>query len=133
MNNKELTEVLDYLKVIQCVYNNHGWSDSKRSRPISVRTISQVRNFLTALTAQVPLIDIPKPDEVYPVEDGSVGIDWFRITEKGEMDLFYVHVKRDGSITYKSSFDSLKTSIEKTTMISDILDELLLIHIKHFN
>jgi hypothetical protein len=133
MNSKEYTELLDYLKIIQFVYNKHGWSHENRSVPISIEVISQTRNFLTVLTNQVPLQDIPKPDEIYPVENGDIGIDWFKINEKGEMDLFYVHVRRDGSLNYKSSFDSLKTSIDKTTVISDILDELLLIHIKHFN
>lgn len=133
MNAKEQTELLDYLKILQFVYDRRGWRDNSKAEPVSIETISQTRNFFTALTSQIPLKDIPKPDEIYPVENGDIGIDWFLISPKGEMDLFYIHVRRDGSLRYRSSFDSLGTSIDKETKISDVLDELLLIHIKHFD
>lgn len=132
MTSKDLNEILDYLKIIQVVYGRPGWA-AQRSMGVDVATVSAVRKFFNSLCNQLPLETIAKPTDVYPVPTGDIGIEWSNLTSEGQLDLFYVEIKKDFSLKYRSVLDTLETSIENRSTISDTMDEVLLIHIKHFN
>ena len=130
MTKKELEEVFDYLRVLQSVYNMYSW-DGRRAKPISVDTVTQVRIFLNYLVSQVGLENIPKPDEVSPNPNGTIEIDWVKIDDK-KMDLFSVGVFKSGELFYSSILDTLGTQSRSTSKISEFLDEVLILHLKHF-
>ena len=130
MIKKEAEKIFDYLKVIQTVYNRFSW-DNQRAKPISIETISKTRIFLTNLITQLGLDNIPKPEDVYPMTNGNIGIDWVKFVDN-KLDVFVIEIGKNGSLKYYSYLDSLGTTFEKETVISEIIEEMMIIHLKHF-
>lgn len=122
MELKHIQKIYERLRIIQIVYSH-----------ICIDAVLDTKRFLEVLEKNVLLSDIPQPTDILAESNGSVCIEWSKITPDAKMDLFNVYMIGDGTMVYEAFLDSLGTTLKKNADIKDDLDEILLIHIKHFN
>lgn len=133
MQQKHLDKILDYLKVVQEVYNFPNWGGNGEVA-VTQDVINNTRIFFDILQKNIPLEEIPQISDVSPSQDGYIGIEWTKINkEPYYIDLFYVFIKSELEIDFESHLESLGTNLNRTTPLVDELDEQLMIHIHHFS
>jgi hypothetical protein len=119
---KQRDYIEERLKIIHLAYSR-----------VFLESVLDTKRFLEVLAKNIMLEEIPNPTDILPEADGRICLEWSKITTKGKLDLFNIYFNGDGTIVYEAFLDSLGTELKKNTEIKEDLDEVLLIHIKHFS
>lgn len=121
MTLKQLQKIHERLRIIQLAYSR-----------VYIESVLDAKRFLEILEKNIILNEIPMPTDVLAEQDGRVCIEWSNITKEGKLDLFNVYTIGDSTLYYESYLDSIGTTLKKTTELKEDLDELLVVHVKHF-
>ncbi len=121
METKQLQKIHDRLRVIQVAYSR-----------VPLQAVLDCKIFLEILEKNIILSEVPNVSDV-AVEGATMYLEWSNISKQGKLDMFTITFIGNGWITYESWLDTIQTTIKKVVEIKEELDEILMIHIKHFN
>lgn len=121
METKQLQKIHDRLRVIQVAYPR-----------VPLQAVLDCKIFLEILEKNIILSEVPNVSDV-AVEGATMHLEWSNISKQGKLDMFTITFIGNGWITYESWLDTIETTIKKVVEIKEELDEILVIHIKHFN
>lgn len=122
MDSRQLNKIHERLKIIQVAYSR-----------VFIESVLDAKRFLEILEKNIILSEIPKPTDVSAELDGSVCFEWVQVNSQGKLDIFSIYTIGDGTLFCEAFLDSIGTTLKKTTDIKEDLDEVLLIHVKHFS
>jgi hypothetical protein len=121
VETKQLQKIHDRLRVIQVAYSR-----------VPLQAVLDCKIFLEILEKNIILSEVPNVSDV-AVEGATMYLEWSNISKQGKLDMFTITFIGNGWITYESWLDTIQTTIKKVVEIKEELDEILMIHIKHFN
>jgi len=122
MNKKDIQHIYDRLKIIQGSSSN-----------LNVFSIFSVKYFLEILEKNALINELKLPTEIFAENNSSICLDWYRNVNKKKLDILSLYFNGDNTFTMESFLDSIGTHTIKQYEIKEDLDEIFLIHLKHFN
>jgi len=133
MEKKILEKICNYLPIIQSTCDRYGWAGGK-GHPIEKSAIVDTRKFFDFLTAQIPLADIPYPEDVYGDQMGCITILWETELDPVAVtyDTFEVTIMGDGFVGYSGKLESTGTEAHGGAALEPELCPEIIEHIKFF-
>jgi hypothetical protein len=122
MNKKDIEYIYERLKILQI--SNPG---------VHINSIFNIKTFLDILEKNVLLYDLKLPSDILIENTSLICLDWFKNYKSNKLDIMSLHFSGDENFIFESYLDSLGTHTIKQCEIKEDLDELFLIHLKHFN
>lgn len=122
MNKKDIEYLYERIKVLQL--SNSG---------IHIKAVFDIKNFLEILEKNVLLNDLKAPSDISIENTNLICLDWFKNFKSNKLDIMSLYFSGDENFIFESYLDTLGTRAVKQCDIKEDLDELFLIHIKHFN
>jgi hypothetical protein len=122
MNKKDIEYIYERLKILQI--SNPG---------VHINTIFNIKTFLDILEKNVLIYDLKLPSDILIENTSLICLDWFKNYKSNKLDIMSLNFGGDDNFIFESYLDSLGTHTIKQCEIKEDLDELFLIHLKHFN
>jgi hypothetical protein len=122
MNKKDIEYIYERLKILQI--SNPG---------VHINATFNIKTFLDILEKNVLLYDLKLPSDILIENTSLICLDWFKNYKSKRLDIMSLRFSGDENFIFESYLDSLGTHTIKQCEIKEDLDELFLIHLKHFN
>lgn len=122
MNKKDIEYIYDRLRIIQ--------GSSSR---LNMSSVFDVKNFIEVLEKNALIAELAFPQEVFAENNICICFDWYKNHKNNKLDILSIYFSGDNTFTFESFLDSIDTHTIKQCEIKEDLDEVFLIHLKHFN
>lgn len=134
MDQKEINKILDYLPVIVGTCDRYGWLGGN-GVPVEPSAVTGARRLFKCLTSELAMEDIPSPEDVEAGIEGGINIIWETELDPNtcEYDYFYIDIRTDELVFWKSKFDSLGTEESGMIDLNKPLGMHVLKYLRYFN
>jgi hypothetical protein len=122
MNRKDIEYIYDRLRVVQGSSNR-----------VSISSVFDIKYFLEILEKNALINELKFPTEIFAENNVYICFDWYKNINKKKLDILSLYFSGDNTFTMESFLDSIGTHTIKQYEIKEDLDEVFLVHLKHFN